>query len=183
MVERTKTCPPGTVFLCENLRFHIEEIGTGIVNGKETRATPQQIIAFRENISALGDVFVFEAYGAAHRPHSSVVGVNLPQRVAGLHMGREMRVYNTILGPRPEPRLESVDPSSNSSSTSSSVLPSSSSSESKTSSSFSSSSGLVARRPDAPFVVVIGSAIKVNDKIKVCLRRLFIRAAPTLHEF
>lgn len=122
--EIIKSCKPGTVFLCENLRFHMEEVGKGVVNGKEVKATTEQIQLFRDKLSRLGDCFVYEAYGAAHRPHSSIVGISIPERVSGLNMHRELEGYGQVLG---------------------------------------------ARRPehDAPYVVVIGSAMKVTDKIKV----------------
>lgn len=100
------TAEPGTVFLCENLRFHIAETGSGVGEGKKKiKATPEEVTAFREGLSRLGDVFVFEGFGAAHRPHSSVVGVNVPQRVAGLLMQKEMNVYAKVLSDPQRPFL------------------------------------------------------------------------------
>jgi phosphoglycerate kinase len=89
--EKINKCAPGTVFLCENLRFHIEEVGKGIVNDEEVKATAEEIKEFRRKLSRLGDCFVFEAYGAAHRPHSSIVGIDISERVAGINMHEELK--------------------------------------------------------------------------------------------
>lgn len=40
-----------------------------------------QVVAFRASLSKLGDVFVNDAFGTAHRAHSSMVGVDVPQKV------------------------------------------------------------------------------------------------------
>jgi len=100
-IEKTITaCKPGTVFLCENLRFHIEELeGDGGIDekGNKVIASAENSKKFRDALTRLGDVFVFEAFGAAHRPHASVVGVQLPQRCSGLLMQKEMSYYAKVL--------------------------------------------------------------------------------------
>ena len=106
----TRNCKPNTVFLCENLRFHPEETGLRVSkkdNGEVEKyhSTPAEKIAFRKGLSALGDVFVFEAFGAAHRPHASIIGIDLPQRVAGLLMHREMSYYGAVLSKPQRPFL------------------------------------------------------------------------------
>ena len=69
---------PGAVLLLENLRFHAEEEA----NDGE----------FSRQLAALADVYVNDAFGAAHRAHASTVGVAalLPVRAAGLLMQREL---------------------------------------------------------------------------------------------
>jgi len=69
---------PGDVLLLENLRFHAEEEA----NDGE----------FSRQLAALADVYVNDAFGAAHRAHASTVGVAalLPVRAAGLLMQREL---------------------------------------------------------------------------------------------
>ena len=69
---------PGEVLLLENLRFHAEEEA----NDGE----------FSRQLAALADVYVNDAFGAAHRAHASTVGVAalLPVRAAGLLMQREL---------------------------------------------------------------------------------------------
>src|SRR5207302_320787 len=63
--------------LLENLRFHAEEEGNDA--------------AFAARLAALGDVYVNDAFGTAHRAHASTVGVTkyLPS-AAGLLMRKEI---------------------------------------------------------------------------------------------
>ncbi|MSQ93566.1 MAG: phosphoglycerate kinase [Gemmataceae bacterium] len=99
---------PGNVILLENLRFHIEEEGKG-KNEKtgETikKATPEEIAAFRASLSKLGDVYVNDAFGTAHRAHSSMVGVELPQRASGFLMKKELDAFATVLDHPDRPLL------------------------------------------------------------------------------
>jgi phosphoglycerate kinase len=46
----------------------------------------EKINAFKSQLSELGDCFVNDAFGTAHRAHSSVVGINHRYRVAGYLM-------------------------------------------------------------------------------------------------
>jgi phosphoglycerate kinase len=109
VVARTEQCAPGTVFLLENLRFHIEECGDAENReGKKITADKEAVQRFREALTKLGDVFVFEAFGAAHRPHSSVVGVKLSQRVAGCLLQREMDVFSQVLERPKRPYLAMI---------------------------------------------------------------------------
>jgi phosphoglycerate kinase len=50
-------------------------------------------------------VFVFEAFGAAHRPHSSINGIKIPIRVAGLLMQKELEIFSQVLGAPKRPCL------------------------------------------------------------------------------
>jgi phosphoglycerate kinase len=89
---------PGEVALLENLRFHIEEEGSvKKKDGAKTKADPEKTEAFRSSLSELGDVYVNDAFGTAHRAHSSVVGVNLPERVAGFLMQKELDAFSGVL--------------------------------------------------------------------------------------
>jgi phosphoglycerate kinase len=82
---------PGEVVLLENLRFHVEEEGTvKREDGTSVKADPAAVAAFRTSLTALGDVYVNDAFGTAHRAHSSIVGVRLPQRAAGYLMKKEL---------------------------------------------------------------------------------------------
>jgi len=93
-----KSAAPGSVILLENLRFHIEEEGS-VKNkdGTKTKADPARIASFRENLTKLGDVYVNDAFGTAHRAHSSMVGVKLPQRAAGFLMKKELEYFAKAL--------------------------------------------------------------------------------------
>ena len=77
---------PGEVLLLENLRFH----------AGETKNDP----AFADQLAALAEVYVDDAFGSAHRAHASVVGVaeRLQQKAAGRLMAREVEALGRLLG-------------------------------------------------------------------------------------
>ena len=74
----------GQVVLLENLRFHKEE----------TANDP----AFAKELASLGDIFVNDAFGTAHRAHASTAGVAeyLPA-VAGYLIGKELSFMGKAL--------------------------------------------------------------------------------------
>jgi phosphoglycerate kinase len=89
---------PGTIILLENLRFHVEEEGKGVdASGNKIKASQSQIETFRASLTKLGDVYINDAFGTAHRAHSSMVGINLPQRAAGFLMKKELEYFAKIL--------------------------------------------------------------------------------------
>ena len=77
---------PGEVVLLENLRFH---------PGEEKNEP-----SFAEQLAALAEVYVDDAFGAAHRAHASVVGVpeRLRARAAGRLLEREVKALGRLLG-------------------------------------------------------------------------------------
>ena len=87
----------GDVLLLENLRFHLEE----------EKNDP----AFARQLAALGEVYVNDAFGSAHRAHASTEGIThfLSPAAAGLLMEKELeylgkavekpeRPYTAIVG-------------------------------------------------------------------------------------
>jgi phosphoglycerate kinase len=97
---------PGDVVLLENLRFHLEEEGkVKTKTGESQKADPNAVEAFRASLSKLGDVYVNDAFGTAHRPHSSVVGVQLPRRAAGFLMKKELDAFARVLDHPQRPLL------------------------------------------------------------------------------
>jgi len=96
-----KTCQAakgGEIILLENLRFHIEEEGSvKDKEGKKTKADPAAVEAFRKSLTSLADVYVNDAFGTAHRAHSSMVGVELPQKAAGFLMKKELEFFAKAL--------------------------------------------------------------------------------------
>ena len=71
----------GSVFLLENVRFYAEEEGKGVKeDGSKFKPEADAITAFREKLTKHGDVYVNDAFGCAHRAHSSVVGIQHAQR-------------------------------------------------------------------------------------------------------
>jgi len=101
---------PGSVVLLENLRFHIEEEGKvkeKQVDGteKSIKADPQAVAAFRASLSKLADVYVNDAFGTAHRAHSSMVGVTLPLKAAGFLMEAELKAFAKVIETPARPLL------------------------------------------------------------------------------
>lgn len=76
----------GEVALLENLRFH----------AGETKNDP----AFADQLAALAEVYVDDAFGSAHRAHASVVGVpeRRPRKAAGRLLAREVEALGRLLG-------------------------------------------------------------------------------------
>lgn len=96
--QRCADPAPGTVFLLENLRFHAEEEGKGLDDeGNKVKASKDAIRSFRTSLSMLADVYINDAFGTAHRPHSSMVGVDLPQKAAGFLMKKELESFGKVL--------------------------------------------------------------------------------------
>ncbi len=97
---------PGEVILLENLRFHIEEEGkVKREDGTKESADPAKVAAFRASLSKLGDIYVNDAFGTAHRAHSSVVGVDLPIKAAGFLMEKELLAFSAVLDKPARPLL------------------------------------------------------------------------------
>lgn len=88
---------PGDIILLENLRFHIEEEGKRKNDdGSSEKASPDAIAAFRASLTKLGDIYVNDAFGTAHRAHSSVVGIDLSEKVAGFLMEKELTAFAAV---------------------------------------------------------------------------------------
>lgn len=87
----------GEVFLLENLRYHIEEEGSKKVDGNKVKASAEDVEKFRKGLTALADVYVNDAFGTAHRAHSSMVGLDLPQKAAGFLMAKELEYFAKAL--------------------------------------------------------------------------------------
>lgn len=97
---------PGSIMLLENLRFHAEEEGKGIdKDGLKFTPTSEAITAFRASLSRLGDVYINDAFGTAHRAHSSMVGVDLPLKAAGFLMDKELVYFAKALDAPKRPFL------------------------------------------------------------------------------
>jgi phosphoglycerate kinase len=79
------SAPSGGVVLLENLRFHAEE----------EKNDP----AFAQQLASLGDVYVNDAFGSAHRAHASTEGVvrHIKESAAGLLMAAELEHLGKVL--------------------------------------------------------------------------------------
>ena len=82
--QTTRGTKPGDIVLLENTRFHKEE----------SQNNPE----FARKLADLADLFVNDAFGAAHRAHASTVGVTrfLPA-AAGLLMQKELEMLGELL--------------------------------------------------------------------------------------
>lgn len=87
----------GEIILLENLRFHVEEEGSKKVDGKKVKADPASVTAFRKSLTRLADVYVNDAFGTCHRAHSSMVGLDVPQRAAGFLVAKELTYFAKAL--------------------------------------------------------------------------------------
>lgn len=88
----------GSIILLENLRFHLEEEGKGTdAAGNKIKADAAKVEAFRASLSTLGDVYVNDAFGTAHRAHSSMVGCQLAQRASGFLLKKELTYFAKAL--------------------------------------------------------------------------------------
>lgn len=86
----------GAVLLCENLRFHA---------GEEADDP-----AFAAGLAALGEVYVNDAFGTAHRAHASTAAVCglVKQAFSGLLLDRELRQLGRLLDDPPRPFVLAV---------------------------------------------------------------------------
>ena len=83
--ERAAALEPGQVMLLENLRYKLEEEAND----------PD----FAKALAGLGDLYVNDAFGAAHRGHASTEGIahHVPEAVSGLLMEREITYLDETL--------------------------------------------------------------------------------------
>ena len=94
-VQKSKDLHPGEVLLLDNLRFYKEE-----EKGNE---------AFAEKLSKLGDVYVNDAFGTAHRAHAStaIIAKFFPgdKKMFGLLMEAEVASAEKVLHKSEKPFL------------------------------------------------------------------------------
>jgi len=84
--EAAKNLKPGQVLLLENLRFHDEEEAGDV--------------AFAKELASLGDIYVNDAFGTAHRAHASttIIAQFFPtSKCFGLLLAKEIESLNKVL--------------------------------------------------------------------------------------
>ena len=85
VIAQTRKLADGDVLLCENVRYHAGE--------------EQNDPAFAAELAKLGDLYVNDAFGAAHRAHASTESVaHLLPAAAGLLLQRELDALGGLLG-------------------------------------------------------------------------------------
>lgn len=83
---------PGEILVLENVRFHPEE--------EENDAE------FSKKLASLGELYVNDAFGTAHRAHASTSGVaDFLPAYAGLLMEKEIRMLRDVLENPESPRM------------------------------------------------------------------------------
>lgn len=89
-VKLSKSLADGEILLIENLRFH-----------KEEEANDP---AFSKKLAELADVYINDAFGAAHRAHASTEGIaHVLPAFAGLLMRKEIEMLSSLLVKPPRP--------------------------------------------------------------------------------
>jgi len=81
-----KNLKPGEVLLLENLRFHAEEEAGDV--------------AFAKELASLGDIYVNDAFGTAHRAHASttIIAQFFPtEKTFGTLLAKEIESLNKVL--------------------------------------------------------------------------------------
>merc|ERR1712124_223225 len=106
-VEATCADPaPGSVILLENLRFNVEEEGKGVdADGNKIKADAAKVTAFRASIRKLADIYCNDAFGTAHRAHSSMVGEGFDVKCSGGLMSKELDAFAKVLETPAKPVL------------------------------------------------------------------------------
>ncbi|KAL9185804.1 hypothetical protein ACHAXT_003581 [Thalassiosira profunda] len=119
-VEKACADPaPGSIIVLENMRFYAEEEGKGTRHeggcpgAKCEKKAPSKgascdkykpdaeaVARFRASLAKLGDIYVCDAFGTAHRAHSSMVGLQgkMPC-VGGLLVAKELEAFSKVLDP------------------------------------------------------------------------------------
>lgn len=106
VTEYCQQIEDGELVLLENLRFHVEEEGKGVdAEGNKVKANPDKVKTFRKQLTSLADIYVNDAFGTAHRDHSSMTGVDLPIRAAGLLLKKEIEYFGKALESPDKPFL------------------------------------------------------------------------------
>lgn len=92
--EKAGALQPGEILLLENLRFHDEE--------------KQGDVQFAEQLSQLGDIYVNDAFGTAHRAHASttIVAQYFPEsKCFGHLLAKEIESIDRVLNNSEKPVL------------------------------------------------------------------------------
>ncbi|KAI7890079.1 3-phosphoglycerate kinase [Mucor mucedo] len=82
----------GDVLLLENLKFHVEEEGYRPKDeqGRRAKEDEDSIKMFRSSLSQLADIYINDAFRISNKTYSSIVGIQLEQKAAGLLMQKEL---------------------------------------------------------------------------------------------
>ena len=93
--EAIKEMKNGEIVMLENTRFHAEE-----------KKCEEE---FTKKLASLGDIYVNDAFGAAHRKHASTAGIaDHIEAYAGFLMEKEIKALSPILNEEPKRPLTMI---------------------------------------------------------------------------
>lgn len=89
----------GDIIVLENLRFHPEEEGylPQDTQGDRRKCNKKDVSSFRTSLSRLADIYVNDSFGSSYKPHSSVTGIHVHEKVAGLQMQQELEYFAQVV--------------------------------------------------------------------------------------
>merc|ERR1712032_288645 len=83
-----------------------EEEGKGVdASGGKIKAKEADVKTFRESLAKLGDIYVNDAFGTAHRAHSSMLGEGFKERACGFLVQKELEAFSKVLDSPSRPVL------------------------------------------------------------------------------
>ena len=96
----------GSVILLENVRFHVEEEEKGVdKDGTKAKADAEAVKVFRSSCAKLDDAFCSDAFGTAHRAHSSMMGDGFPVECSGFLVAKQLDAFAKVLDKAAKPVL------------------------------------------------------------------------------
>merc|ERR1719413_174145 len=88
----------GSIILLENIRLHVEEEGKGVdKDGNKVKADKDATKTFRASLAKLADIYCSDAFGTAHRGHSSMVGEGYSVKCSGFLVAKELEAFAKVL--------------------------------------------------------------------------------------
>ncbi|MFZ2656359.1 MAG: phosphoglycerate kinase [Victivallales bacterium] len=97
-VAAAKALKPGELMICENTRFHKEEDMKAKTDEDKAKTAD-----FAKELAKLGEIYVNDAFGTAHRSHGSTAKIckYIPVSVAGFLMEKEIQYLGqTVENPK-----------------------------------------------------------------------------------
>merc|ERR1719454_2703839 len=79
-------------------------MGVG-ADGEKIKASKEATETFRASLAKLGDVYVNDAFGTAHRAHSSMVGDGYDVKASGDLVAKELKAFAQVLDSPAKPVL------------------------------------------------------------------------------
>merc|ERR1719201_2625881 len=88
------------------LKGRVGEEGKGVnPAGEKIKAEKDAVTAFRASLAKLGDIYVNDAFGTAHRAHSSMVGEGFETKACGFLVAKELDAFAKVLDSPAKPVL------------------------------------------------------------------------------